>query len=155
MRRLEKSLNAHNGRNSGTLDKRARHKSGNGEAHSGMEAMQDVRARTFRRMSRWLLLPMALALAIAVPAAAEPGYPNRPVRILVPYGPGGVADTTVRLLAQKLNDRLRQPFVIENRPGAGGILASQAGATAAGRLHAGADRQRHRHQQVAVQVAAL
>ena len=55
----------------------------------------------------------------------SPGYPNRPVRILVPYGPGGVADTTVRLLAQKLNERLRQPFVIENRPGAGGILASQ------------------------------
>ncbi len=48
----------------------------------------------------------------------------------MPYGPGGVADTTARLLAQKLNDRLRQPFIIENRPGAGGILASQAGATA-------------------------
>ena len=82
-------------------------------------------------MSRWLLLPMALAGdCVRRPAAAEPGYPNRPVRILVPYGPGGVADTTVRLLAQKLNDRLRQPFVIENRPGAGGILASKAGATA-------------------------
>ena len=50
------------------------------------------------------------------------GYPNRPVHILVPYGPGGVADTTMRLLAQKLNERLGQPFVIENRPGAGGIV---------------------------------
>ena len=57
--------------------------------------------------------------------------PNRPVRILVPYGPGGVADTTTRLLAQKLQERLGQQFVIDNRPGAGGIVASKAGATAA------------------------
>jgi tripartite-type tricarboxylate transporter receptor subunit TctC len=78
------------------------------------------------------MLPlMALVVAATAPARAEPGYPNRPVRILVPYGPGGVADTTVRLLAQKLNERLGQPFVIENRPGAGGILSSKAGASAA------------------------
>ena len=84
--------------------------------------------------------------------AGPGGYPNRPVHILVPYGPGGVADTTTRLLAQKLNERLGQTFVIENRPGAGGIVASKAGATAApGRLHAHPDRQRHRDRQVAVQ----
>ena len=92
--------------------------------------MQGMTGRARRRASRWLLLA-ALAFAMPAPADAQPGYPNRPVRILVPYGPGGVADTTVRLLAQKLNERLRQPFVIENRPGAGGILASQAGTTAA------------------------
>jgi tripartite-type tricarboxylate transporter receptor subunit TctC len=95
-----------------------------------MEAMQGLMGGPHRRLSRWLLLLTALAFAVPVSADAQPGYPNRPVRILVPYGPGGVADTTVRLLAQKLNERLRQPFVIENRPGAGGILASQAGATA-------------------------
>jgi tripartite-type tricarboxylate transporter receptor subunit TctC len=95
-----------------------------------MEAMQGVMGGPHRRLSRWLLLLTALAFAVPVSADAQPGYPNRPVRILVPYGPGGVADTTVRLLAQKLNERLRQPFVIENRPGAGGIHASQAGATA-------------------------
>src|SRR5436190_15406934 len=95
-----------------------------------MEAMQGMLGSGCRRVSRWLLLLGAIGCAMPAPADAEPGYPNRPVRILVPYGPGGVADTTVRLLAQKLNDRLRQPFIIENRPGAGGILASQAGAMA-------------------------
>jgi tripartite-type tricarboxylate transporter receptor subunit TctC len=78
------------------------------------------------------LLLAAIAFAAPVPADAQSpsGYPNRPVRILVPYGPGGVADTTVRLLAQKLNERLGQQFVIENRPGAGGIMAAKAGASA-------------------------
>jgi tripartite-type tricarboxylate transporter receptor subunit TctC len=81
---------------------------------------------------RWLLtMAMALAVPVAAQAQGPSGYPTKPVRILVPYGPGGVADTTVRLLAQKLNERLGQQFVIENRPGAGGILASKAGATAA------------------------
>jgi tripartite-type tricarboxylate transporter receptor subunit TctC len=92
-----------------------------------MDPMQGV----MRGAVRWLLLFTALAFATAGPLAAEPGYPNRPVRILVPYGPGGVADTTVRLLAQKLAERLGQQFVIDNRPGAGGILAAKAGATAA------------------------
>ena len=92
--------------------------------------MQGRTARSYRRLSRWLLLLTALAFAAPAPADAQSGYPNKPVRILVPYGPGGVADTTARLLAQKLNDRLRQPFIIGNRPGAGGILASQTGATA-------------------------
>jgi tripartite-type tricarboxylate transporter receptor subunit TctC len=64
-------------------------------------------------------------------ALAQSGYPNRPVRIIVPYGPGGVADTTTRILAQKLQERFGQQFVIDNRPGAGGIVASKAGASAA------------------------
>jgi tripartite-type tricarboxylate transporter receptor subunit TctC len=76
------------------------------------------------------LLLAGIGCAMPAPAVAQSGYPNRPVRILVPYGPGGVADTTVRLLAQKLNERLGQQFVIENRPGAGGILAATAGASA-------------------------
>jgi tripartite-type tricarboxylate transporter receptor subunit TctC len=51
------------------------------------------------------------------------GYPHKPVHVLVPYGPGGVADLTMRLLAEKLSNSLKQQFVIENRPGAGGIVA--------------------------------
>ena len=92
--------------------------------------MQGTLGSGRHRLSRWLLLLAGLAFAVPAPADAQSGYPNRPVRILVPYGPGGVADTTVRLLAQKLNERLGQQFVIENRPGAGGILAAKAGATA-------------------------
>jgi tripartite-type tricarboxylate transporter receptor subunit TctC len=50
-------------------------------------------------------------------------YPNKPVRIIVPYGPGGAGDLTIRLFADKLSQELKQPFVIENKPGAGGIAA--------------------------------
>ena len=65
-----------------------------------MEAMQRRPGRSYRHLSRWLLLLTALAFAVPAPADAQSGYPNKPVRILVPYGPGGVADTTARLLAQ-------------------------------------------------------
>ena len=92
--------------------------------------MQGISGGECGRMSRRLLLLAGIASAVPAAADAQSGYPNRPVRILVPYGPGGVADTTVRLLAQKLNERLGQQFVIENRPGAGGILAAKAGASA-------------------------
>jgi tripartite-type tricarboxylate transporter receptor subunit TctC len=60
-------------------------------------------------------------------ASAQSGqtYPNRPVRILVPYGPGGVGDITMRLLAQKLGERTKQQFVVEDRPGALGALSAK------------------------------
>ncbi len=57
-------------------------------------------------------------------SAAE-AYPNRPVKVMVGYGPGGTGDLTVRLVAQKLVEKTGQPFVIDNRPSAGGIVASQ------------------------------
>ena len=52
-------------------------------------------------------------------------YPSKPVRIFVPYGPGGVGDITMRLLAQKMSENTGQQFVIENRPGAGGSLSAK------------------------------
>ena len=66
------------------------------------------------------------ALASLAGAQAQSQYPDRPVRIVLPYGPGGVADVTTRLVAQKLGERMGQNFYIENRPGAGGIVAAKA-----------------------------
>jgi tripartite-type tricarboxylate transporter receptor subunit TctC len=75
---------------------------------------------------------LAIAVTIATfagglsVASAQSKYPDRPVRIIMPYGPGGIADVTMRLVAQKLSERLGQNFFIDNRPGAGGIVATKA-----------------------------
>jgi tripartite-type tricarboxylate transporter receptor subunit TctC len=65
-------------------------------------------------------------------ALAQNDYPNRPISLIVPYAAGGVADVAMRMLGDKLSARLGQQFVIENRPGAGGIVAAQAAASAPG-----------------------
>ena len=70
-------------------------------------------------------------VAIATPASAQSDYPNRPIQLIVPYGAGGVADVGMRIMAEKLSVRLKQNVVIENRPGAAGIVAAKAVATAA------------------------
>jgi tripartite-type tricarboxylate transporter receptor subunit TctC len=72
----------------------------------------------------------AFLLAIAAPAQAQTDYPNRPVMLIVPYAAGGVADVGMRILGDKLSARLKQQFIIENRPGAGGIVAAKAGTSA-------------------------
>jgi tripartite-type tricarboxylate transporter receptor subunit TctC len=59
-------------------------------------------------------------------ARAQQGFPTKSIHIFIPYGAGGVADLTMRLLGQKLTERTRQQVVIENRPGAGGMLAAKA-----------------------------
>jgi tripartite-type tricarboxylate transporter receptor subunit TctC len=72
-------------------------------------------------------LAAAMIAVFAIPpgrALAAADYPTKPVRVFVPYGPGGVGDLTMRLLADKLSDQLKQQFVIENRPGAGGIVSA-------------------------------
>jgi tripartite-type tricarboxylate transporter receptor subunit TctC len=93
--------------------------------------------RRHRRIDRRTLLRRSAELVAVVaigggagPARAEPGYPNRPVRIIVPYGPGGVADTTIRIIAERLSFKLGQQFIVDNRPGAGGIVAARAAASA-------------------------
>jgi tripartite-type tricarboxylate transporter receptor subunit TctC len=67
-----------------------------------------------------------LAAAVTVQAQSTESFPQKPVRIVVPYGPGGAGDLTMRLLAGKLGEEVKQSFVIENRPGAGGIAAMEA-----------------------------
>src|ERR1700722_8666973 len=62
-----------------------------------------------------------LALAISLPAHAQ-NFPERPVHLIVPYGPGGITDFAGRVLAQKISDALGQTVVAENKPGAGGIV---------------------------------
>jgi tripartite-type tricarboxylate transporter receptor subunit TctC len=70
------------------------------------------------------LLIALVSGAASIPASAQAPYPSRPIRIVVPFGPGGFADITVRLLAQPLAERANAQVVIENRPGAGGITAA-------------------------------
>lgn len=75
-------------------------------------------------MSRVAALAVA-SLVVAAPVSAQ-DYPNRAVKIIVPFGPGGPADVFARQLAQHLGDDLKQSFVVENRPGAGSIIGTDA-----------------------------
>lgn len=80
------------------------------------------------------LIPMVLAVGMQiVPAAAAlaQDYPNKPVKMVVPYAPGGLPDTMSRVIGHRVGEALGQQFVIENRPGAGGIAGCEAVAKAA------------------------
>jgi tripartite-type tricarboxylate transporter receptor subunit TctC len=82
-------------------------------------------------MRRLFVLALTLALAVSVTAAqAQPAWPTKPIRILVGYAPGGSTDVTARIIAQALSERLGQPVIIENRPGAAGNIAAEAAAKA-------------------------
>ena len=76
------------------------------------------------RRTAAILIALAIGALSPLPARAEAPYPNRPIRIVVPFGPGGFADIVTRLLAQKLAERTSTQVVVENRPGAGGIVAA-------------------------------
>ncbi|NVO14464.1 MAG: tripartite tricarboxylate transporter substrate binding protein [Rhodoplanes sp.] len=69
-----------------------------------------------------LLAAAVLSAALIVPAATQPAYPTRPVRMIVPFAAGGAADVFARMIGQHLQNKLGQPFIIENIGGAGGAM---------------------------------
>ena len=86
----------------------------------------------------WLRLALSSALAVtsalafgALASAQAQNYPNKPVRLVLPYAPGGIIDYVGRTLAQKLTENLGQPVVAENRPGGGGVLGTDSVARSA------------------------
>lgn len=83
-----------------------------------------------KRLPKLARLACALALAATAITGFAQGYPARPIKIIVPFGAGGVADITARVLAQKMNETIGQQVIVENRPSAGGIVASEAVAKA-------------------------
>ena len=89
--------------------------------------------RSLPRLTRTALGSMLLPLAL-IPsgaAVAQSEYPNRPIKLIVPFAPSGGVDTLARLMGEHLSRRLGQPFVIDNRPGAGTTIGSLAVARSA------------------------
>jgi tripartite-type tricarboxylate transporter receptor subunit TctC len=78
-----------------------------------------------RKRGPSLIFKLLAALMLAGQAAAQP-YPSKPIRIVVPFGPGGSGDITARTFGQYLEAQTRQPVIIENKPGANGIIGTEA-----------------------------
>ena len=85
------------------------------------------------KQRRILLLVSAMltagAFTLPMLAGAQSAYPNKPIKFVVPYSAGGLPDTVARIYAQRLADRLGQPVVVDNKPGANGVVAAQVLAT--------------------------
>jgi tripartite-type tricarboxylate transporter receptor subunit TctC len=88
--------------------------------------MADKRYTVSRRGVSFAAMAMLVAVLFVPQTADAQNYPNRPVRLILPFGAGGVADVTARLVTEKLAEKLGQRFVIENMAGAGGINAARA-----------------------------
>lgn len=97
--------------------------------HRAEERCQEADIDTtanFERRRTLVLGAGALLLSSTRQGLAAGSYPNKPIRIVIPFGAGGLADITMRLVAQKLAERMGQQVFIDNRPGAGGVAAGQA-----------------------------
>ena len=82
-------------------------------------------------LKKSLLLTLGVALAVLATSAAAQTYPSRPVKIIVPFAAGGPADNYARFMAQRLQEALGQPFVVDDRPGAGSVIGTDTAAKAA------------------------
>ena len=89
------------------------------------------RGSVIRRTGAVALLLLSSLLLPVAPASAQATFPSRPVTLIVPFAPGGIADITARAIAQSMGVSLKQPVVVDNRPSAGSITASAAVAQAA------------------------
>jgi tripartite-type tricarboxylate transporter receptor subunit TctC len=97
--------------------------------HSTFCQRSSASALAISRRQLLNLVAGAAALSTCLRLARAENYPSRPVRIIVGFPPGGAADITARLIGQWLSKRLAQPFIIENRPGAGTNIGTEAVAT--------------------------
>jgi len=106
--------------------------------------------------ARLFILGLCFAFTGFAPAFAADPYPTRPVRLIVGFPAGGPTDIVARITAQALSERLGQQIIVENRPGAGSNIATQAVITSPpDGLHAAAGVAAPRHQCVALQEASL
>ena len=95
--------------------------------------------RNFTRLAAANIAVAAFTFGLA-PLAQADTYPSKPIKLVVPYSPGGLPDTVARVLSRYLPDALGQPVVVENKPGAGGaVAAATLAAVATRRLHPAGD----------------
>jgi tripartite-type tricarboxylate transporter receptor subunit TctC len=93
--------------------------------------IQRLAPRVARCLGAFLLAALCAAGFSRAALAQADNYPSRPVQLIIAYGPGTVGDVSMRILAEKLTNALGKPFVVENRPGAAGVIAAKAAAMAA------------------------
>ena len=79
--------------------------------------------------SRWLGVALLSALSLCATSTLAQDFPNKPVKIVVPFPPGAATDIIARLIGQKLTEAWGQPVVVDNKPGAGSIIGAQLVAT--------------------------
>src|SRR5271156_1404606 len=97
------------------------------------EALMSVKVRTTRKeLSRHFAVLGMLVIMLLLPMKSwADDYPSRPVKIVVPFEPGGGNDLLARIIGEKLSESLHQPFIIDNRPGAGTQIGAEVVARAA------------------------
>jgi len=98
-------------------------------AGSRMRAVRAMRVPWLPAVLAVIMFAMA-GLMPGAGGAIAAGFPSKPLRIVVPFGPGGIADVTARTVAERLSAALKHPVVIDNKPGAGGVIAAEAVARA-------------------------